>query len=162
VDHFIGLWTRLLLVTISIKNMGGGSILILVLIAISIVMLKTFYDSGKRALSIFPDIKTVSVKYHDKTALGYSTKSWKTKVGGASRAVEIVVTDKELWLRSFLLFAGITKQHDLLHRIPINKITRTKESNGEITLDFKSDKGESKQVVLNTRDKEKFLDSLGR
>lgn len=142
--------------------MAGGSIVLLVVIAIGIVMLKTFYDSGKRALSIFPDIKTVQVKYHDKTALGYSTKSWKTKVGGASRAVEIVVTDKELWLRSFLLFAGITKQHDLVHRVPLDKIIRVKENKEQITLDFKSDKGESKQVVLNTRDKMKFLNSLGR
>lgn len=142
--------------------MGGGSILVLVLIAIVIVMLKTFYDSGKRALSIFPDIKSVQVKYRDKTALGYSTKSWKTKVGGASRAADIVVTDKELWLRSFLLFAGITKQHDLLHRIPINRITKIRESNGQITLDFKSDKGESKQVVLNTKNSSDLLKSLGR
>lgn len=145
-----------------LNRMAGGSIVLLVVIAIGIVMLKTFYDSGKRALSIFPDIKTVQVKYHDKTALGYSTKSWKTKVGGASRAVEIVVTDKELWLRSFLLFAGITKQHDLVHRVPLDKIIRVKENKEQITLDFKSDKGESKQVVLNTRDKMKFLSSLGR
>ncbi|MBA4056113.1 MAG: hypothetical protein C0490_15470 [Marivirga sp.] len=142
--------------------MAGGSIILLLFIAIVIVMLKTFYDSGKKALSIFPDIKTVQVKYRDKTALGYSTKSWKTKVGGASRAVEIVVTDKELWLRSFLLFAGITKQHDLLHRIPLSKIIKIKEANGQITLDFKSDKGESKQVVLNTKDKNEFLRSLGK
>lgn len=142
--------------------MGGSSILILVFIAIAIVMLKTFYDSGKRALSIFPDIKTVQVRYQDKTAMGYSTKSWKTKVGGASRAVEIVVTDKELWLRSFLLFAGITKQHDLLHKIPLHRITKVRENNGELTLDFKSEKGEPKQVVLNTRDKNAFLKSLGK
>lgn len=142
--------------------MGGSSILILVFIAIAVVMLKTFYDSGKRALSIFPDIKTVQVRYQDKTAMGYSTKSWNTKVGGASRVVEIVVTDKELWLRSFLLFAGITKQHDLLHKIPLHKIMKVRENNGELTLDFKSEKGEPKQVVLNTRDKNAFLESLGK
>jgi hypothetical protein len=139
-----------------------GSIIILVSIGLAIIMLKTFYDSGKNALSIFPDIRTVHVIYRDETASGYSTKSWKTKMGGASRAIDIVVTDKELWLSSFLLFAGITKQHDLLHKIPLNKIAVAKEKEGRITLNFKSDKGESKQVVIITRDKTAFLKSIGR
>jgi hypothetical protein len=139
-----------------------GPIIILISIGFAIVMLKTFYDSGKKALAVFPDIKTVSVIYRDKTASGYSTQSWKTKFGGASRAIEIVVTDKELWLTSFLLFAGITKQHDLLHKIPLNKIISTSEKEGKITLNFKSDKGESKQVVLITKDKLAFLDAIGR
>lgn len=142
--------------------MDGGSILVLVFIAIAIVMVKTFYDTGKKALSIFPDIRTVKVKYRDKTASGYSTRSWKTKIGGASRAMEIVVTDNELWLRSFLLFAGITRQHDLIHRIPHSRISRVRENNGQITLDFRNDKGEARQVVFNTKDTAQFLRSIGR
>jgi len=140
--------------------MGPGSILILVAVSLAGIMLKTFYDRGKKALSIFPDINSVTVKYRDKTALGYSTKSWQTKIGGASRALDIVVTDKELWLKSFLLFAGITQQHDLLHRISLNKITRVKENGAEIILDFKNEKGEKKQVVINTRDKAGFLNCI--
>lgn len=142
--------------------MDGGSILVLVFIAIAIVMLKTFYDSGKKALSVFPDIRTVTVKYRDRTASGYSTRSWKTKIGGASRAMEIVVTDNELWLRSFLLFAGITKQHDLIHRIPLPRISRVRENHGQITLDFRNDKGEARQVVFNTKDTAQFLNSIGK
>jgi hypothetical protein len=140
--------------------MGPGSIVILVATSLAGIMLKTFYDRGKKALSIFPDINSVSVKYRDKTALGYSTKSWQTKIGGASRALDIVVTDKELWLKSFLLFAGINQQHDLLHKISLNKITRVKESGAEIILDFKNEKGEKKQVVINTRDKAGFLNCI--
>ena len=139
--------------------MGSGIFLIIAII-FGGIMVKTFYDRGKKALSIFPDINSVNVKYRDKTALGYSTKSWHTKVGGASRALDIVVTDKELWLKSFLLFAGITQQHDLLHKIPLNQITRVKEKGAEITLDFKNEKGEKKQVVINTKDKVGFLNSI--
>jgi hypothetical protein len=139
-----------------------GSIIILVSIGLAIVMLKTFYDSGKKALSIFPNINTVKVIYRDKMASGYSTKSWKTKVGGASRAIDIVVTDKELWLTSFLLFAGITKQHDILHKIPFNKIISASDEAGKITLNFKSDKGEAKQVVLITKDTLAFLNAIGK
>src|SRR5687767_15323126 len=102
--------------------MNIEALVVLTVLTILVVMLKTFYDNGKKALSIFPDINSVAVKYRDKTATGYSTQSWKTKVGGASRAIDIVVTDQELWLKSFLLFAGITKQHDLLHKISLTKI----------------------------------------
>jgi hypothetical protein len=142
--------------------MEVSGIILLVSIGFAVIMLITFYDSGKKALSIFPDINTVKVIYRDKTASGYSTKSWKTKFGGASRAIDIIVTDKELWLSSFLLLAGITKQHDLLHKIPLNKITSAKEKEGKITLTFKNAKGESKQVVLSTRDKAAFLKSIGK
>lgn len=140
--------------------MEVGSLLLLVGVAVGIVILKTFYDQGKKALSIFPDIHTVNVVYRDKTALGYSTRSWKTKFGGASRSLDIVVTDKELWLRSFLLLAGITKQHDLLHKIPLGRITSAKENKEGIVLAFKGEKGEGKQVVINTRDKAAFLKSI--
>ncbi|MDH4088933.1 MAG: hypothetical protein OEV74_04605 [Cyclobacteriaceae bacterium] len=140
--------------------MDVGAILILVGIALTAVMLKTFYDRGKKALSIFPHIDSVHVLYRDKTAFGYSTKSWQTKIGGASRSLDIVVTDKELWLKSFLLFAGITQQHDLLHKIPLNRITKVKENGPEITLDFRNEKGQSKQIVINTKDKIEFLKSI--
>lgn len=140
--------------------MEGGSIFLLAGILVTGIMLKSFYDRGKKALSIFPDINSVTVKYRDKTALGYSTRSWQTKVGGTSRALDIVVTDKELWLKSFLLLAGITYQHDLVHKIPLSRITQVKETGSEIVLDFKNDKGEKKQVVINTRDKAEFLQSL--
>jgi hypothetical protein len=142
--------------------MNIEALVVLTVLTILLVMLKTFYDNGKKALSIFPHMTSVTVKYRDKTATGYSTQSWRTKVGGASRAIDIVVTDHELWLKSFLLFAGITKQHDLLHKIPLTKITRTKEDGDRITLDFRNEKGEKKQVVIRTRDKREFLKSLGK
>lgn len=142
--------------------MDISSIVILVIVGVGGVMLKTFYDQGKAALAIFPDIKTVTVVYRDKTALGYSMKSWKTKVGGASRSLDIIVTDKELWLRSVLLLAGITRQHDLVHRVPLHRIGSAKESKEGIVLSFKTEKGEAKQIVINTRDKQEFLKSIGK
>lgn len=140
--------------------MDIGTILLLVGISITPFIVKTFYDRGKKALSIFPDIRSVNIRYRDKTAFGYSTKSWQTKVGGASRSMDIIVTDKELWLRSFLLFAGITQQHDLLHRIPLHRIIKVKEHGAEVTLDFRDEKGQPKQVVINTKNKIEFLKHL--
>jgi hypothetical protein len=138
-----------------------GSIIILIVIAFLIVMVKTYYDTGKKALSIFPDITTVNVVYRDKGATGYSTRSWKTKVGGASRAIDLIVTKDELWLSAMLLFAGITRQHDLLHRINFKKITSVKPDKGQITVNFRGEKGAVHQVVIRTRDEQAFLEALG-
>jgi hypothetical protein len=140
--------------------MDWKSAVILLGISIAFIIAKTLYDRGKDALSIFPDLNSVKIKYRDKTAVGYSTKSWHTKVGGASRSMDIIVTDQELWLRSFLWLAGITQHHDLIHRIPLNKITRVREKGAEITLDFRNEKGQARQVVINTRDNSEFLNAL--
>jgi hypothetical protein len=140
--------------------MTTGSIIILVSIAFLVVMLKTYYDTGKKALSIFPDIATVKVVYRDKGATGYSTRSWKTKMGGASRAIDIIVTEGELWLSAMVFFAGITKQHDLVHKIPFKRITSAKLDKGQIMLSFRDDRGGHHQVILRTRDERAFMDSI--
>jgi hypothetical protein len=141
--------------------MTTGSIIVLIAIAFLFIMLKTYYDTGKRALSIFPDMGSVKVVYRDKGATGCSMRSWKTKVGGASRAIDLIVTEDELWLSAMVFFAGITKQHDLLHKVSIRKITSAKLEKTQIMLSFKDEKGRHHQVVLRTRDEYAFLKSIG-
>src|SRR5688572_15243352 len=133
--------------------MTGQTIFLALWVIVTVYVLWGLYMRGKRALSIFPDISTVKVHYRDKKASGHSTKNWKTKVGGARNSMDIVVTDKELWIKSMLLFAGILQQHDLLHRVPLDRITGTQENGKEIVLDFVNEKGEAKQIVVITRDK---------
>jgi hypothetical protein len=129
-------------------------------IAITVVMALNFYDRGRKALTIFPDIKTVAVVYHDRTATGYSTRSWQTRIGGASRALEVVVTDSELWLKSFVLLAGIAQQHDLIHRVRLTSIVRAKEEGAFVKIEFKNEKGQPKQVVINTRSTADFMRAI--
>lgn len=128
----------------------------------AIFVLTRLFLSGKKALSIFPDIGTVLVHYRDKTASGNSTQSWKTKMGGAKNVLDIVITDKELWLKSMLLFAGVCKQFDLLHKIPLSNITKVTEEGKSITIDFKSDDGKNKQVVVQTKRPDVFVNTLGK
>ncbi|RLD21382.1 MAG: hypothetical protein DRI54_09205 [Bacteroidetes bacterium] len=115
---------------------------------------------GKKALSIFPEIRNEKVIYRDKKASGYSTKSWKTKIGGANRSIDVVVTNVELWLRSNLFFAGILKQYDLVHRISLKNVTRVNKNGRKLTLDFINDNDESKQVVILTKDPDAFINAL--
>jgi hypothetical protein len=142
--------------------METGTILLLVTPLILFVIFKTLYDAGKKALSIFPDIKSVHVVYRDATATGYSKQSWKTKFAGASRAIDIVVTEQELWLKSIVLFANVTKQHGLLHRVQLRKVLRAKPDGDYITIDFKNERGEAKQVVIRTRNNTEFIKAIGK
>ena len=140
--------------------MSASEIIVLMIVAFTVIVAFNFYDRGKKALTIFPDIKTVTVVYRDRTATGYSTRSWQTRIGGASRSLDITVTDTELWIRSFVLLAGIAQQHDLIHRIRLSNITRTKDEGSFVKVEFKNEKGQSKQVVINTRDKTDFISAI--
>ena len=104
-------------------TMEKGTIFFIIWMLFAFLIITTLYRKGKRALAIFPDINTVPIMYRDKFASGHSMKSTITKLGGARNALDIVVTDKELWLKSMVIFAGIGQHYDLLHRIPLDAIT---------------------------------------
>ncbi|BDD01378.1 hypothetical protein [Persicobacter psychrovividus] len=140
--------------------MNGETIFLIVWVIVAAFILTTFYKRGKKALSIFPDIHSVRVVYRDKSASGHSNKSWTTKMGGARNALDIVVTDKELWLKSMLLFAGIGKHYDLLHKVSLDNIIRTDRQGRKITVDFKTEDGKDKQVVFMTKRPDDFLKAI--
>jgi hypothetical protein len=58
-----------------------------------------FLIGGKRAESRFPPIDKQRVMFREKWASGRSTASLSTKLGGASRALDVVVTETELWIK---------------------------------------------------------------
>jgi len=136
------------------------TIFIIVWLLVAAYILSTFYIRGKKALSIFPDINTVKINYRDRTASGYSTKNWTTKIGGARNSLDIVVTDNELWLKSMLLFAGIGQRYDLVHRVSLDKVLVRKEDGNQISLEFTNDKSELKRIIVTTKDKVGFLKSI--
>ncbi len=141
--------------------MEGKTIFFIVWCIVVVFILTTFYLKGKKALSIFPDIDDDDIKFRDKRASGYSTKSFKTKMGGARKVLDIIVTNDELWLKSRLLFAFVSKKNDLLHRIPFNNIKSIAENGKTIIIDFTSaDTGDNKQVVILTKKHKNFLSAV--
>lgn len=123
-------------------------------------MFTIWYIRGKKALSIFPDINSQDVKFRDKAASGYSAKSRITKMGGAGKALDLVVTENELWLKSTMIAASILGRYDLLHKISLNKITNIAKRGNEIIVDFKTEYGEDKQVVIITKRPDDFLNAI--
>ncbi len=126
----------------------------------AVFVLTRLFLSGKKALSIFPDIGEVVVRYRDKTGSGRSMQSWKTKIGGAKNVLDIVVTDKELWLKGMMLFAGVCERFDLLHKVPLANITNVQQDGISITIDFTSVDGKDKQLVLVTKRPDAFVNAI--
>lgn len=119
-----------------------------------------FYFTGKSAMKEFGTVDSSKIVFSDKYASGYSTKSWRTKRGGASKTLQILIADEELILKSFLFFAGIAKRHDLLHRIPFKNITDSElhqsKFSSKLFVRFNSGEGEKKEVVLMSSSNERI------
>ncbi len=135
-------------------------IFLLVWLGFVVFIIFTFYKKGQKALSIFPDISSQSVKFHDKKATGNSTEVIRRKAGSARTSIEIIVTDKELWIKSSVMTAFIASQRDILHKILIKNIFKISRDNKKILIDFKIDNGDKKQIILSMKNSEDFLKSL--
>jgi len=116
---------------------------------------------GRKALSIFPEIKSVNVRFREKYASGRSNDSFITKAGGASGVLDVVVTENELWLKTMLFMAWFAKLYKLLHRIELSRIIRTEEI-GKRKLDiyFYDEDGTEKSVTLKLKNQQAFLKAL--
>ena len=81
---------------------------------------------------MFSNLDLNKLVYSEKSASGYSTKSNKTKWGGASKVLHIMISDKELIIKTYLFMAYIAEKHDMLHRIPLENILSTEIKKGVV------------------------------
>jgi hypothetical protein len=126
-----------------------------------VCILVYFYFTGKKALEIFPAINTVTVVYRNRFASGYATKRSFWKNGRANNALDVVVTDEELWLKSMVLFAGLLQKFGILQKLPLKNITNATLQGDKVIVDFKNDAFEDAQVVIITKNPGVFLRALG-
>lgn len=137
-----------------------GMLLVVVWIVFGLFFIAFLYARGKKALATFPHIASAQVIYHGQFASGFSTKSWITRNGGARKVLDVIVTDKELWIKGMPIFAAIGNKYDLVHRIQLDNITRITKQGKRIAIDFKSASDENKQIVLITKKPEDFLKAI--
>lgn len=130
------------------------------------VIISIFIVKGKKAIQIFSDIDKTKLIYAEKFASGYSTKSLRTKYGGASKTLHIMISDKELIIKTYLFGAHIAKMHDMLHRIPFENLISTELKKGrlfsKLFVRFKNEKGNQKEIVLmsnNNKEIKEILDN---
>lgn len=113
---------------------------------------------GRKALAIFSDKTTLNILFRDEAASGAPVYNGKTRFG--STPLDIIVTDKEVWLSSPFLFAALGKYNDVIHRISRDQIQAVLATQKGILLSFKNQDGLDKQVNLLLKDQERFLNAL--
>lgn len=135
-------------------------------LAIAVSLVSIFFFRGRKAIQMFNDLELSKLIYSEKSASGYSTKSFRTKWGGASKVLHIMITDKELIIKTYLFLALIAKKHDMLHRIPLQNILKTKIINGKIFsrlfIEFKGDNGDLKEIVIISKNNNRVKEMLDK
>ena len=119
-----------------------------------------YYLAGKKILSIFPPLNSAKVIYRYKYASGYSTKSFFTKLRRICFKLDIVVTEQELWIRTYPLAAYTAAWADIVHKIPFDAILHLTTKGKKITIDFIGEQFEHKQVKIKVKHPEMFLSAI--
>lgn len=117
---------------------------------------------------MFPLLDVSSVRFRERKASGNSLRNLLTKIGGARRAIEVVVVGEELWIRVpypfSIIFTGA--EFELAHRVRLGDI----HSVGEVRrfgvgrgfrLVFDDWWGDEKTVELWVRDRDGFRRAIG-
>lgn len=122
---------------------------------VAVTITSIFFIRGRKAIEMFSDLDLLKVIYSEKNASGYSTKTFISRSGGASKVLQIIITDKELIVKTFLFLAYVAEKQDLLHRIPFENILKTKIKKGvlfsKLFIEFKDQNGKIKEIVLISR-----------
>lgn len=129
-------------------------------IVLLLSMLAISYRRGKKALSIFPPLQSVQVLFKEKGVSGSSRKSLKTRLGGATKTLEIIITPEELWIRSPLIWAGLGNQSDLTHKVSLNQITAVDYSAKQVVISFTDAKHSITTLDLLIKKAPEFVETL--
>ena len=107
--------------------------------------------------------RLASIQYRERSASGYSHRSWFTKLGGARSCLVVQLTDQELDIHPFVPFNWLflPEIYDLEFRVPIRNVLSVELKNKFfaecIDIEFTTSEGSRKKVSLWLRHPENFL-----
>jgi len=129
-----------------------------IFVAISAATLVLFYVRGRGAEAQFPDQRDIRLKFRERGASGHSKRSVITTLGGASRVLDVVVTDRELWIKGIWpVFTYIGTKYDLTHRVPLTSIRAVTARGDRVDLLFADQTGRECHIELQLKDPEGFV-----
>jgi len=128
-------------------------------LVIMTALLVSGYLKGKKALKIFPPLSEVSILYQEKRASGYSTKSRRSKIGGAQNSLEVIVTKNELWIRPrVILFAFVA--NDLTHRFHWAQVKNVSlKNNKQVIVTYQDGNHTLVDIRLQLKNAHRFLEA---
>ena len=84
------------------------------------------------------------------------------KTPQAKNILEIIVTNEELWIKSPLIFAGLLDQFGLLYKLNLENVKSVNLENHYLKLIIKPKRGLTKEILLNLRNPEKFIEVINQ
>ena len=125
------------------------------------INLVSFYLGGRKAEEMFRGQDHQPVRFRERGASGYSNKSALTKLGGARGALDVTVTDAEVWIKGTLpAFSYVGTRFDMTHRIRRSQIRAVQARANAVDLKFVNDTGGESHVVLMLKDAQAFVAAL--
>lgn len=116
----------------------------------------TFKYFWHRSKGRFPvDPPESALIYSESFASGRSLKSWRTRLGGASNCLMVMLTRDRLVIRPFFPFLILGPDFDLVHDIPFSSLeTVTKNTGflkGGLRLRFRLPNGELRELEIMSK-----------
>jgi len=128
---------------------------------IFVINMVTFYVGGRKAERRFASHGPPQIKFKERGASGYSNKSLITRLGGANGALEVVVTDADVWIKGIWPpFSYIGTKFDLTHRIPRSLVRSVQVRGDTIDLRFTNEAGAESHVVLKLKAPQAFMAAM--
>ena len=122
--------------------------------------LAVFFTGSRRSEKLFVGLNLNDLKFRERGASGYSKKNIITRFGGASRALDVIVTETEMCIKGiFSTFTFIGTKYDLTHRVPLDKITNVTQSGNKTYISFVSKEG-NHDIVLRLKDSNGFIRAI--
>jgi hypothetical protein len=114
---------------------------------------------GRRIDDEFGVRSNVRVRFRERGASGKRTKPFTP--GGASRVLDVVVTDRELWIRGIWpIFTYIGKQTGLTHRVPLTSLGPVVTHGNRVELRFNDASGSECQLELQLKNPRAFVSAV--
>ena len=129
----------------------------IVWVIMMIVILTLLYRKGKSALQIFPDIKTVNIRFREKRASGRVLESGFLGGAKAENILDVIITDDELWIKSHPIFAGVGT---IVSRIKLNQITEVKRIDKKVISIIYKSHSIPKTIFLELKKVEVFFNLI--
>lgn len=140
--------------------MEPQQLFIIVWCILAIGLLSFGFLKGKKILSVFPPLDSTKVVFREKRASGGSRKSFITKGGSATKVLDVIVTEKELWIKCSLLMAGLSWAFDLVHKVSLSDINSIQINKNKVVISFKSPKNEVTTFDLKLKKAQEFFDLI--
>lgn len=126
-----------------------------------VFVLVVFFIGGRKAEQKFEGLEGQTVRFRERGASGRSHKSLATKFGGASRVLDVIVTDRELWIKGIWpAFTFIGTRFDLTHRVPLETVGSARVDRRRVLFSIRGPLGTESTIELQVRDPNGFIRAL--